>query len=154
MDSLSFQDFESLCLKNKQVKHVQEISQYILNSECIYSPGSLMPRKHMIEVYSDRLKMAKEKIVESSYDLIEFDQLVSNITNSKSNEIGFTMFHTNDFSSLVFYEPDTNLVLGILRATKNNNLSFIEGNYEDQKQMDISLFSTKYLKRNIVKEWR
>ena len=108
----------------------------------------------MLEVYSDRLKMAKEKIVESSYDLVEFDQLVSNMTNSKSDEIGFTMFHTDNFSSLVFYEPDTNLVLGILRASKNNNLRLIEANYEGQIQMGIHLYSTKYLKGNIVKEWR
>lgn len=76
-----------------------------------------MPQNQIASLYKLRLEIAKDH---GKFDdaCIKYNEIiVSNLQQSNLNELGITWLNTDhDGSYLIFYEPDTLNILGILKA--------------------------------------
>ena len=127
-DKLSFKQFNQLCDQNSEAKYVNECIDIIKNKECLFHPGISSPYDRALSLYELRLSIAKDGNRHDVNYLADFEALVENIRNKKSDYIGITSISGNDFSYLVFYEPNSQLILGILRGvssmTDTENLTY------------------------------
>ncbi len=76
-----------------------------------------MPYDRMFSLYSLRLEIAKDNIRDTDY-IRDFEYTIENMKKIKSNDIGLVSLHADVYSYIVFYEPDNEIIIGILRSKK------------------------------------
>ena len=116
MEKLSFLDFTRLCELNVQKKYVSECLNYIKNEDCLYRTGIVMPYDRTLSLYQLRLKIAKDSDKADPNYILDFEGIVQNMEQVRSESVGITTLFANEFSYCIFYEPKGLLILGILRG--------------------------------------
>ncbi|THU36938.1 hypothetical protein FAM09_18415 [Niastella caeni] len=150
MDKLSFKAFNELCQLNLDKKYIQELFEIITNSDCYFQPGIVMPQDHIASLYKLRLNIAKDHGKFDDDYINDYEITVSNLQESKSNELGITWLDTdNNGSYLIFYEPDQLNILGVLKAKRTSDEQSTEKDNNDAVNKGHSSGCQKYLKRKI-----
>jgi hypothetical protein len=154
MDNLTFQEFNILCNLNIHKKHVIDCLQILNNEDCIFHSGIIMSKDHISSLYSLRFGIAQQSGKLSDEYLNDFKYCVANLDSSKSELLGLTFFFSDKGSYLVFYEPDTKVILGILKSESSRNIKSIEENTADAISKGHSSSAEKYSKGRIIKNWK
>jgi hypothetical protein len=118
-DKLSFKQLNQLCDQNLEAKYATECIDIIKNKECLFHPGISLPYDNALSLYELRLRIAKDGNRQDVNYLADFEALIENIRNKKSDYIGITSIYGNDFLYAIFYEPNSQLILGILRGVSS-----------------------------------
>jgi hypothetical protein len=123
---LSFEELQTLFELNLDKKHVSDAIQIIKTSDCHFYPGIIMPQEHIASLYSLRYEIKKEgaSLGQSSLGaeyLSDYEQTVANLTASSSESLGLAGLYCYANSFLIFFEPDTKKILGILKSRSNEH---------------------------------
>jgi hypothetical protein len=122
MNKLTLDAFIELCQLNKNKKYVQELCEITRISECYFEPGVVMPQDQIASLYKLRLDIAKEHRKFDDDYIEDFERTVLNLQNSKSKNLGVAWVNTeNDSSYLIFYEPESFKILGILKSKRRKD---------------------------------
>ncbi|KAA2240320.1 hypothetical protein F0L74_29610 [Chitinophaga agrisoli] len=150
---LSFPLFNRLCERNTGNKYVSECIHCIRSEDCLYFPGLIMPYDHIFSLYSTRLKIAKDKVTDADF-ISDFERTVDSMKEIKSNDLGLVSLHTESYTYVVFYEPDNEIILGILRSKNNEGLRDLETLQTEQIAQGLTSSMLKYSKGVFVRDWK
>jgi hypothetical protein len=151
-DKLSFKQLNQLCNQNLEAKYVNECIDIIRDTECLFHPGISSTYDRALSLYELRLKIAKDGNRQDISYLADFEVLVENIRNKKSDYIGITSIYGNGFSYLIFYEPNSQLILGILRAV--SSMTDAENLATEHVASGLTSGMEKYSKGLFIRNWR
>ena len=121
MRGISFIELQELCELNLDKQHVSCAFGTINNSDCLFFSGIIMPQKHIASLYKLRFENAKERSLLDQEYLSDYEKTVANLNTSRSENLGLAGVYSikNDF--LIFFEPDTKKILGILKSKPNDH---------------------------------
>jgi hypothetical protein len=154
MDKLTFQEFNILCNLNSDKKHVIDCIKVLNDEDCIYQSGIIMSKDHIASLYSLRFDIAQQSGKLSDEYLNDFKYCVASLDSSKSEHLGLTTICSDKGSYLVFYEPDTKVILGILKSENSLNIKSIEENTTEAINKGHSSSAEKYSKGRFIKNWK
>ena len=154
MGKLSFQKLIELCEFNIEKKYVADCMDILKNHNCIFEPGIIEEHSHLSSLYKLRLKIAKKEWQPGSNFIEDFERCISSLQISESTDIGITSLYGDYLSFLIFYEPITNIILGILKTEALETISNIEQNKIDIKLKGYSSTAEKYSKGKFVGDWK
>ena len=154
MDKLTFQQLNYLCDVNIEEKFVKDCIQILKHDDCLFHSGIVMLRNKIASLYELRFRIAKEGNNSSEAYLADFDQCVPNLNEFKSNVIGITTITGNKDSFLIFYEPETKKILGILKSENPSGIKATEENATDIVNRGYSSGKEKYSKGVFVRNWK
>lgn len=152
MSKLSFTALKELCDHNLDKRHIQEINETI-KSECLFHPGIVMSAIDFANLYKTRFELAKNKGLNKDY-LNDFELVVSQLLNSQSAELALVTLYNDQFGFIVFYEPLTQTVLGVLKSQNQLGLRGIEKHNDEKVRQGISSGFQKYFQAELIQEWK
>lgn len=123
------------------------------NEECIFHKGLVMSQEHIASLYTLRFNNAKGSGKWNIDRLSDYEKCVSNLRVSKSSTLGITSIYGNDNMFLIFYEPDTQNVLGALKSKNYENLQKIEQDASASIKHGQSVGYEKYNKGLFIQNW-
>ncbi len=126
MTNLDFEKFKALCRANHDVKYVSEISDIMYNARCVLKVGITDAKKKVEELYITKLHISKESNKFSQAEIADFEQCVNAIKDSTSIRIGMTFFFAKKSTFSIFYDPDTNEILGVIKFRGLQELKKLE----------------------------
>ncbi|MFC0776370.1 hypothetical protein [Terrimonas alba] len=154
MSKISFSSFLKLCELNSGEKYVEEVLYTIRNSECLFHPGIIMPNEHIASLYKFRLENAKESNRLSKDALNDYENTVSALLSTKSTDLALATLYSDEYGFVVFYEPLSKKILGVLKSKNNSTLHAMEEHNTDTINQGLSSGFQKYSKGEFVKDWR
>jgi hypothetical protein len=154
MSKISFTGFLKLCELNSGEKYVEEILYTIRNSECLFHPGVIMPNDHIASLYKFRLENAKESNRLSKDALNDYENTVSALLTTQSKDLALATLYNDEYGYIVFYEPVTKKILGVLKSKNPSTLQDMEEHNTATIDQGLSSGFQKYSKGELVKEWR
>jgi hypothetical protein len=152
MEKLSFQDFIELCELNIDKKYVKECIEIAKNQDCIFVSGIIMEQDYTSSLYSLRLEIAKDIKRRSESYLQDFEDCVINLKNSSSLLLGITSIYGNESHFMIFYEPGTKVILGVLKS--DSDLITVENFNTETINMGYSSDAEKYSKGILIRDWK
>jgi hypothetical protein len=152
MKELSFKLLQQLCESNVDKRHVRECLEAIKNSEGLFFPGIVMPNDHIASLYELRLGIAKERSSFGKDYIRDFEYTVANLQASSSEQLALAGLYARESNFLIFYEPDTKTILGVLKTTNIRDLNTKEQSTEEIINKYASPGLQKYCKGELVKE--
>jgi len=153
-EGLSFIQFKQLCEQNSQAKYVSECVFTMENEDCLFHPGAVMPHDHMLRVYKVRLSIAMENGLHVPTYISDFKQIIENIEGLQSDFIGVLHLSSENFSFIIFYEPDRQKILGILKPANKGSLAEEEDYNTEIINRGMSSGTEKYSKGKFVRDWK
>ncbi len=147
MEKLSFEGLQKFFELNLDKKHVSDAIKIIDSSDCLFFPGIITPQKHMASLYSLRLEIAKERSTLGLEYLSDYEKTVANLSTSSSESLGLAGVYSNSNSFLIFFEPETRKILGVLKSTSNEHTIAMMNSPDEGEGFE------KYSKGQLVKEW-
>ena len=150
---ISFKDFQTLCELNLQKRYMAECLDIVINSDCLFHPGNIMPRERISDLYQTRLKIAQSQKELTRDYLQDFEQVVLNLTNSSSKDLALSSLYSDQNDYIVFYEPEKKFVLGVLKFNRGNSLQATEEYATSIVEKGLSAGFKKYSKGVYVKSW-
>lgn len=143
-----------MCDSNANEKYVEDCIHVLKYDDCLFHSGIVMPQDHIASLYSLRLDIAKESGNCSETYLNDFGKCVQKLNESKSNLIGLTWINGSDNSFLMFYEPATKIILGILKSENPVGLKASEEYATDTVNRGNSSEAEKYSKGKFIRSWK
>lgn len=125
---ISLEAFIQIVEKNTARKYVKECLYLIRRYPEAFNAGITMPYADTYSLYTLRLRIAKEKNATSEF-IHDFEQLIEEMGLLQAEKMGISwidLMRSADgviFSYMIFYEPDSEHVLGILTRTTTQNAS-------------------------------
>jgi hypothetical protein len=118
MEKLTLNELCDLCKLNLDKRHVQDVLETITTEEFRFQPGIVLPQEHIASLYKLRFKIAKETATFDVDYLADYENLVSNLQNSISPTLGITDILIKGGGYLIFYEPNSKIILGVLNGSE------------------------------------
>jgi hypothetical protein len=114
-----------------------------------------MPYEHILSLYKLRLSIAEnsENQHEPNY-LPDFRRTIENIEGIQSALIGILSLYGETFSYVVFYAPEMQKILGILKVTSKSSLTDKENHNTETIARGMSSSSEKYSKGKFIRNWQ
>ena len=153
MKKLSFQDFKELCKLNMNKRHIVECMDTIKNADCLFHSGIVMPKDQISSLYNLRLQIAKEKNSLSEDYIRDFEDCVSQLKLSTSKELAITTLYGESEAFIIFYEPETKIILGVLKPINSMGLKKMEENNTETITKGYSSSFEKYSRGVFIKNW-
>ena len=154
MEKLTFNELKSLCVINVDKKYVDECLQVLKNEDCIFESGIIMPRDSISNLYTLRFDIAKQSGKLSNDYLKDIESCVDQLSKSKSDLVGLTFVHNDSNSFLIFYEPDTETIIGILKSQSSLDIQSLEENATETVDRGFSSNAEKYSKGTFIRDWK
>lgn len=153
MYNFSFRTLENLCIKNIGSNYVHECLDIQKNSDCIFHSGIIGTKDHIATLYNLRFEIAKELNSFTDNYLRDFENCVFNLKNSTSKDLGITILYSEYNCFIIFYEPYTETILGVLKGDNPEGLKKIEINNLATISKGYSSGIQKYSKGQLVETW-
>ncbi|WP_153796819.1 hypothetical protein [Foetidibacter luteolus] len=154
MEKLTFQQLNILCDLNADKKYVRDCLQVLRHEDCIFENGIIMPRDHIASLYSFRFNSAKDAGNLKEDYLLDFKNCVDELNKSESDLLGITSVYGDNISFLIFFEPDSKTILGLLKSKSPSGIKSIEQNATDTINRGFSSNAEKYSKGAFVRDWK
>ena len=152
MEKLIFQQLNFLCDSNVSEKYMLEILQILKNEDCIFIKGIIESRSHIASLYSLRYDMAKKENKKlTSEQLKDYENCVIKLKNSNANFAGITSVHSNLNSFLIFFEPDSKTIFGVLKSKSSTGIENLEDQEAENVKKGFSSNLEKYSKGCFVR---
>jgi len=154
MEKLTFQQLNDICNLNTDKKYVADCLQILKHQDCIFETGIIMPHDQIASLYSLRFDNAKEAGKLSNDYLMDYKICVDQLDKSKSDFLGITSIYSDNFSFLVFYEPGSKMILGVLKSKNTFGIKSVEENATDTINKGFSSSAEKYSKGTFIRDWK
>src|ERR1043165_843048 len=113
---LDVQAFRTMCEANKDKAYVQDLIDVLNSADSTYNKGFIASQEHLASLYRFRFGLAKK--YGSRANLQNYEDVVVSLEQTSSTEIGAIIVGGNSKLYLLFYEPQTQIILGILGDLK------------------------------------
>ncbi|HYO20788.1 MAG TPA: hypothetical protein VER36_00190 [Flavisolibacter sp.] len=152
-EHLTFHKLVRLCQLNNEKKYVTKCLSLLENEVCIFNSGVVLPQEKVASLYDFRLQNKKRDEKFDNRLLNDYENTVACLKNSKSLNLGITMIFGEAYSFIIFYEPDAENILGILKSKTSSSLKSIEENATETVNNGLSCGSEKYNKGILIRKW-
>ena len=122
----------------------------IKNEDCLFHRPVVAPYEKMLSLYSLRLQIAKDAARQTEEYISNFEDIITNIGNNKSENIGVAMLSGDGPGFAIFYEPEKQLILGVLKGTKDISMAERESHIMESLSKGATSAAVKYSKGTFV----
>lgn len=150
MEYLTFEQLVYMCEQNKHKQHVALCLDLLTNQTCIFIDGIREAKGHIADLYRFRYEMVMEQASVTTTYLTDFENCVKQLEQSTSPLLGITDIIGDSHSYLIFYEPDTNDILGVLVYASVEGIAQHEAYVNDVVAKGYSCSGEKYEKGILI----